>query len=162
MAKREIRLEHDDILRKKTRAVEKVDKRIITLLDDMAETMYAADGVGLAAPQVGVLRRVCVIDDGNGKIELINPEIILDEGEQDGLEGCLSFPDQYGKVKRPMKIKVRALNREGKLREIEGEGLLARAICHEVDHLDGKLFVDLAYHMCSEEELKEMDQEHEA
>lgn len=136
----------EEFLRKKCRDVENFDERLWLLLDDMAETMYSANGVGLAAIQVGVLRKVVVIDveDKNGLIELINPEIIKAEGEQNGNEGCLSFPGQYGEVKRPMHVTVRAQDRYGKFFEISGSELLARAFCHETDHLSGKVFVDLA------------------
>ncbi len=143
VALREIRhYERDEVLRKKARPVERIDDRILTLLDDMAETMYNAEGVGLAAPQVGILRRVVVIDVGEGIIELINPEIIEQEGEQVAIEGCLSIPGLSGMVKRPARVVVSALNRHGERIEIEGTDLLARALCHEIDHLDGILYVD--------------------
>lgn len=143
MAIRDIKhYQRDDILRKKSKPVDKIDDRIITLLDDMAETMYHADGVGLAAPQVGILKRVIVIDIGEGLIELINPEIIWEKGEQDGEEGCLSIPGYSARVKRPAQVKVKGLNRKGEEIEIVGKGLLARALCHEIDHLDGILFID--------------------
>jgi len=143
VALREIRhYERDEVLRKKARPVERIDDRILTLLDDMAETMYNAEGVGLAAPQVGILRRVVVIDVGEGVIELINPEIIEQEGEQVAIEGCLSIPGLSGMVKRPARVVVSALNRHGERIEIEGTDLLARALCHEIDHLDGILYVD--------------------
>jgi len=132
----------DDILRKKARVVEKVDGRILTLLEDMAETMYDANGAGLAAPQVGVLRRVIVIDDGTGLIKLINPVIVKAIGEQQEIEGCLSIPGIYGLVKRSEKVIVRALNEHGQSVELEGSGLLAQAFCHEIDHLNGILFID--------------------
>lgn len=132
----------DDVLRKKSKPVEKIDKRILELLDDMAETMKHADGVGLAAPQVGILRRVVVIDVGDGLIELINPEIVETSGQQRGAEGCLSIPGVRGEVIRPEKVRVKALNRKGEPIEITGTGLLARALCHEIDHLDGILFID--------------------
>lgn len=136
----------EEFLRKKCKPVEKFDSKLWVLLDDMAETMYKANGVGLAAIQVGVLRRVVVvdIDDENGLIELVNPEIVKTSGEQDGQEGCLSFPKKYGDVKRPNKVTVRAFDRFGKQFEITGQALLARAFCHETDHLDGKVFIDLA------------------
>ncbi|NLX70399.1 MAG: peptide deformylase [Clostridiales bacterium] len=134
----------DDVLHKKSRPVEKIDKRILDLLDDMAETMRAADGVGLAAPQVGILRRVVVIDVGDGLIELINPEIIETSGQQQGPEGCLSIPGVSGEVIRPERVKVRALNRNGESFEIDATDLLARALCHEIDHLDGILFIERA------------------
>ncbi|MCR1935478.1 peptide deformylase [Clostridium tepidum] len=142
MAIRNIRKYGDDLLRKKSRKIEKIDDRILTLLDDMAETMYSADGVGLAAPQVGILKRAVVIDVGKGLIKLINPEIIETEGNEIDLEGCLSVPGQQGEVERPYKVKVKALNEKGEEIILEGEGLLARAFCHEIDHLDGILFVD--------------------
>ena len=147
MAIRIIVREGDEILRKKCRPVEKFDQKLWQLLDDMAETMYAADGVGLAAVQVGVLRRAVVIDCGEKRYELINPEILETSGEQTGAEGCLSFPDQYGEVTRPNYVKVRAQDRRGNWYEAEGEGLLARAFCHEIDHLDGVLFPDHATQM---------------
>ncbi|SHJ04359.1 peptide deformylase [Lutispora thermophila] len=144
MAIRAIRKDSDEILRKVSKKVEKIDDRILTLLDDMAETMRAADGVGLAAPQVGILRRVVVIDIGEGLIELINPVIVYESGEQQREEGCLSIPGKSGIVKRPKKVIVRALNRKGETFEITGEDLLAVALCHEIDHLNGILFIDKA------------------
>jgi peptide deformylase len=142
MALREVVQIGEPVLRKKSKKVEKIDEKIIQLLEDMADTMYHFDGVGLAAPQVGILKRIAVIDIGDGIIELINPEIIQTSGEQIDDEGCLSVVGEVGEVKRPYKVKVRALNRKGQLFEIEGEELLARAFCHEIDHLDGVLFVD--------------------
>ncbi|MDK2563120.1 peptide deformylase [Romboutsia sedimentorum] len=142
MALREVVQIGEPVLRKKSKKVEKVDEKIIQLLEDMADTMYHFDGVGLAAPQVGILKRIAVIDIGDGIIELINPEIIQTSGEQIDDEGCLSVVGEAGEVKRPYKVKVRAFNRKGQLFEIEGEELLARAFCHEIDHLDGVLFVD--------------------
>ncbi|NFA61117.1 peptide deformylase [Clostridium sporogenes] len=142
MAIRNIRKYGDDLLRKKSRKIEKIDDRILTLLEDMAETMYSADGVGLAAPQVGILKRVVVIDVGEGLIKLINPEIIETEGNETDVEGCLSVPGEQGEVERPYKVKVKALNEKGEEIVLEGEGFLARAFCHEIDHLDGILFVD--------------------
>lgn len=142
MAIRNIRKFGDDILRKKCRIVENIDDKIITLLDDMADTLYESGGVGLAAPQIGVLKRIAVIDIGDGLIELINPEITKTSGEQNGAEGCLSVPDRWGNVSRPKKVTVKAFDRDGNEYEITGEDLLARAFCHEIDHLDGKLFVD--------------------
>ena len=142
MAIRIIRKLNDDVLRKKCKKVDKVDKRTATLLEDMAETMYSADGVGLAAPQVGVLRRLIVIDVGDGLIKLVNPEIISSSGEEVDAEGCLSIPDVRGEVKRPHSVIVRALNEKGEEIETPGTGLLARALCHEIDHLDGILFID--------------------
>jgi peptide deformylase len=144
MALREIRKFKDPILRKKARPVVKIDKRLLTLLDDMAETMKKAEGVGLAAPQVGILKRVVIIADMDEDkiIELINPEIIAQSGEQVGLEGCLSFPGMSGTVKRPEQVTVRAMDRNGEIREITGTGIIARAFCHEIDHLDGIVFLD--------------------
>lgn len=142
MALRNIRKLGDDILRKKSRTVEKIDEKIITLLDDMADTLYEAEGVGLAAPQVGVLKRIALVDVGDGLIELINPEIIHTEGLQIADEGCLSVPGKYGKVERPKVVTVRATDRNGNEFEITGEDFLARAFCHEIDHLDGVVFVD--------------------
>ncbi len=143
MAKRSIvRLGEDDILRKHCRAVERFDGRLAALLDDMAETMYAANGAGLAAPQVGILKRAVVVDAGGGLIELVNPEIIRAEGARVGVESCLSVPDRCGTVERPEKVAVRAQNRRGKPIEITGEGFLAVALCHEIDHLDGILYID--------------------
>lgn len=144
MGIRTIRTDEDDILRKKSKKVEKINDRIITLLDDMKDTMYKAEGVGLAAPQVGVLRRVVVIDIGEGAVELINPVVVYENGEIVDEEGCLSIPRKSGKVARPEKVIVRAMNRNGETFEIKGEELLARALCHEVDHLNGVLFTDKA------------------
>ncbi|MDF2566664.1 MAG: def [Oscillospiraceae bacterium] len=152
MAIRNIIKEGDEILRKKCRPVEVFDKRLWTLLDDMAETMYAADGVGLAASQVGVLKQVIVIDIGEGLIELINPVVISEEGKQTDLEGCLSFPKQYGMVTRPLKVKVKAFDRNGKKFFVEGSELLARALCHEIDHLKGIVFKDLTEEILEEED----------
>jgi len=136
----------DPILREKAEQVKRINDRLLRLLDDMAETMYQAEGVGLAAPQVGVSKRVFVVDvgDEHGLLEFINPEIISKEGEQFGPEGCLSIPGISGDVRRARKVKVRALNREGKTFELEAEDYLARAIQHELDHLNGVLFIDLA------------------
>ncbi|MBQ6646970.1 MAG: peptide deformylase [Clostridia bacterium] len=142
MATRRILREGDETLRKISRPVKEIDKHTKQLLDDMAETMYAAEGVGLAAPQVGVLRRVVVIDVGEGLLELINPEIIKTEGSMINPEGCLSIPGRRCTVQRPQKVWVRYLNRKNKQCEIEGEGLLAMALCHEIDHLDGILYID--------------------
>ena len=142
MALRQIVQIGDSVLRKKCKPVEKIDDKIIQLLDDMADTMYEADGVGLAAPQVGILKRIAIVDVGDGLIELINPEIIEVKGTQTDDEGCLSVVNEFGPVTRPYYVKVRAYNRKGQLFEIEGEELLARAFCHEIDHLDGVLFVD--------------------
>ena len=142
MAVRKILRIGDETLRRKARPVDSFDKRIHTLLDDMAQTMYEADGAGLAAPQVGILRRVVVIDVGEGIIELINPEILETEGEQINAEGCLSVPGRRGTVKRPKRVVVRAQDRHGKPFELTGEDFLAIAVSHELDHLDGVLYVD--------------------
>lgn len=152
MAKLKIVKIGDDVLRKKCRPVDEITPKILTLLDDMAETMRAAEGVGLAAPQVGILRRVVVIEVEEGKlIELINPKIIAYSGEQEGQEGCLSIPGKWGVTRRPMHVTVRATDRSGKEFEITGSGLLAKAFCHEIDHLDGKLYVDCAIRMENQE-----------
>ena len=153
MAIRAILHEREELLRKRSRPVEKFDDRLFTLLDDMAETMHKANGVGLAAPQVGILRRAVVIDIGEGLIEMINPEITFKSDEiEEEAEGCLSSPGEYGLVPRPVKVKAKYLNRHGEACEIEGEGLLARAICHETDHLEGRLFKDLATEMLEPDE----------
>lgn len=142
MAIRNIVKHGDDILRKVCRTQMTFDDRLATVLDDMIETMYAAEGVGLAAPQIGMLRRYCVIDVGEGVIELVNPVIEHTEGEQLEQEGCLSFPGEYGITSRPEKVTVRAQDRHGKTFTVTGEGLLARALCHEIDHLDGIVYKD--------------------
>ena len=148
MAKLKILKVGDNALRQVCRPVDAITPRIIRLLDDMTETMRAADGVGLAAPQVGVLRRVVVIETpDDGLIELINPKIIAFSGEQESEEGCLSVPGRWGVTKRPMHVTVRAMNRYGKTVDITGSGLLAKAFCHEIDHLDGKLYIDCALRM---------------
>lgn len=148
----------DEVLRKKCRPVDKITPRTLTLLDDMYETMQAANGVGLAAPQVGILRRIVVIDIGEGLIELINPEIVATEGTQTDREGCLSVPDECGIVTRPNIVTVKATDRNGEPFMIRGEGLLARAFCHEIDHLDGVLYIDKAQRMLTPEEM-EQDEE---
>lgn len=143
MAKLQIVKEGDPILRKVSRPVTEITPRILTLLDDMVETMRAANGCGLAAVQVGVLRRIVVIEtEESGLIELINPEIIAESGVQEEGEGCLSVPGKWGITRRPAKVKVRAMDRHGKIVEYKGSDLLARAFCHELDHLDGELFID--------------------
>lgn len=143
MAIRKIVLFGDDILRKKSREVEKFDERLHQLLDDMAETMYQQEGAGLAAVQIGILKRVITIDTGQGLIELVNPTIIETSGLQNGPEGCLSLPGKFVDIKRPYKVKIHAYDRNGKPFTMEGTELLARAFCHEIDHLDGKLYIDL-------------------
>lgn len=144
MAIRIIREDGDEILRKRSREVEIVDDKIRQILEDMVDTMHQSNGVGLAGPQIGLLKRLVVIDlyDDNGPIKLINPKIIKQEGEQEVEEGCLSFPNQFAKIIRPAKVTIEALNENGEKIKIEGEGLLAQAISHELDHLDGILFVD--------------------
>ena len=155
MAKLNILKEGDPTLRKVCREVDVITPRILTLLDDMAETMRAANGCGLAAPQIGVLRRVVVIEtEESGLIELINPKIIKRSGKQNEVEGCLSIPGKAGITDRPAKVTVRALDRNGCEIEITGEDLLARAFCHELDHLDGKLFIDNAIEMLGPDEVE--------
>lgn len=159
MALRNIVKEGDDILNKKCRPVTKFDQKLAVLLEDMAETMRKANGVGLAAPQVGILRRVVVVDIGEGLIELVNPKIIAFSGEQTGNEGCLSFPGQWGVVTRPDYVKLKAQDRNGEEFTIEGKELLARAFCHELDHLEGVVFKNIAEHMLTPEEIDEMNKE---
>lgn len=147
MAIRNIVTVGDDILRKRCRMVENFDKRLHVLLDDMKDTLVKAEGVGLAAPQVGILKRVVIVDVGDGLIELINPVIIDQSGEQTEVEGCLSCPGQAGITVRPMNVTVKAFDRNGKEFTVSGEGLKARAFCHELDHLEGVLFIDKAIRM---------------
>ena len=155
MALRKIVKVGDECLNKKCRPVTEFNDRLHALLDDMQETLTDAAGAGLAAPQVGVLRRVCVVlDEEDQLIELVNPEIIRTEGEQTGLEGCLSVPGKWGIVTRPNVVKVRAQDRDGNWFEAEREGLTARAFCHEIEHLDGHLFVEHTDHLLTEEELE--------
>ena len=157
MALRTIVKEGDPVLTKRSRPVTSFDERLHTLLDDMTETLLDAGGVGLAGPQVGVLRRVVVIDlDEDGMLELINPEIIEQSGEQDGMEGCLSVPGRWGMVKRPNVVKVKAQDRNGDWFEAEGEALIARCFCHELEHLDGHLFTEKAYRFLTPEEVEAM------
>lgn len=156
MAIRQIVKEGDSVLTKKCRPVEKFDSKLATLLDDMAETMHHANGVGLAGPQVGMLRRVVVIDVGEGVIELVNPKIIAYSGEQEGLEGCLSCPGEWGITVRPDFVKVKAQDRFGNEFTIEGRELLAKAFCHEIDHLDGIIFKQVAKRLLTPEEIEEM------
>ncbi|MHB1395094.1 MAG: peptide deformylase [Clostridia bacterium] len=147
MATRTIRTSKDDILRKKSRAVENIDDRILVLLEDMAETMYKEKGAGLAAPQVGILKRIVVIDVGQGLIKLINPEIVETEGSQEVIEGCLSIKGKRGRLIRPAKVEVKALDEKGEECFIAGEEELAKALCHEIDHLDGILYIDKVIEM---------------
>ena len=154
MALLNIRKYGDDILRRKCRKVEEITPRILTLLDDMKETLIDSRGVGLAAPQVGVLKRIVIVDNGEELLELINPEIIAAEGEQEEIEACLSCPGQWGIVKRPMTVTVRALDRNGVQREYTGSELTARCFCHELDHLDGVLYIDKAERMLDPDEVE--------
>lgn len=157
MAIRNVLKEGEETLRKVSREVTKIDGRIHTLLDDMAETMYASDGVGLAAPQVGVLRRVIVIDirDEKGLIELINPEIVKKSGKQYGEEGCLSVPGVVANLERPYEVTVKGLNRAGEEVEYYAVDFLAKAFCHEIDHLDGKLFIDHPHELVDYDDYEE-------
>ena len=154
MAIRNIVIEGDPILNKVCRKVEKFDEKLFILLNDMRETLKKADGVGLAAPQVGILRRVVIVDIGDGLIELINPEIIEQSGEQREVEGCLSCPQKWGITIRPMKVKVKAYNRFGEEFIVEGSGLKAKAFCHEIDHLNGILFTSKIIKTLEESDLK--------
>ncbi|MBO6011265.1 MAG: peptide deformylase [Oscillospiraceae bacterium] len=166
MGLRNIIKKGDPSLLKKSREVTNFDKRLAALLDDMRETLIAANGLGLAGPQVGVLRRVCLVIDTSGEeeeiVELVNPVIVEAEGEQDGMEGCLSLPGVWGMVKRPMRVKVAAQDRDGNWFEREGEGLTARAFCHEIDHLSGVLFDSVAERILDPEEVEKMAEQEEA
>lgn len=154
MAIRNIVKEGDEVLAKKARPVTEFNDRLHTLLDDMADTMYESGGVGLAGNQVGILRRVVVIDIGEGLIELVNPEIIETDGEQESVEGCLSCPGEYGITRRPYYVKVKAQDRFGEFFEIEGEELLAKAFCHEIDHLEGIIYKQVALRMIDPSEIE--------
>lgn len=157
MALRTILTDGDPALHKVCRPVTQFDEKLHDLLDDLKETLAQANGAGLAAPQVGILRRAVIVVDANDEmLELVNPEIISREGEQEGFEGCLSVPGRWGVVKRPMKAKVRAQDRNGNFFEVEGEEIVARCFCHEIDHLDGHLFTELAGRLYTNEELEEM------
>ena len=145
---------NEDFLRKKSREVTEITPRILTLIEDMVETMRAANGCGLAAVQVGVLRRIVVIETEEGLFELINPVIVSSSGEQEGVEGCLSIPNEWGLTKRPETVTVRALDRNGKTIEVTGSGLLAKAFCHEIDHLDGELYTDKVIRMLDRDEIE--------
>lgn len=161
MAIRNIVQEGDAVLTKKCRKVEKFDEKLWQLLDDLAETMHYGNGVGLASPQVGVLKRCCVIDTGEGLYEFVNPEIIETQDYYiEEIEGCLSFPGVYGLVTRPFIVKTRAQDRFGNFFEIEGEGLFAQAMCHEFDHLDGILFVERANRILTPEEMDKIRNEY--
>lgn len=155
MGLRNILTDKDPALHKVCRPVEKFDKRLHKLLDDMAQTLAEANGVGLAAPQVGILRRVVLVDTGDQVLELVNPTLLETSGEQVGAEGCLSVPGRYGLVKRPYFAKVRAQDRNGNWFEAEGEELIARCFCHELDHLDGILYTEVMERFLTEEELEE-------
>ncbi len=161
MAIRKIVERGDPILEKKCRLVTDFNTRLHTLLDDMAETLEESGGIGLAAPQVGILRRVCIVEDSEGEIiELINPEIIFEEGEQTGLEGCLSIPGRFGIVTRPYTVRVRAQDRFGDEFEIEDEDLTARCLCHEIEHLDGHLYTEHCDHLLTDEEVEQYIKDH--
>ena len=159
MGLRKILTDKDPALHKVCKPVEKFDRKLHKLLDDMAETLAEANGVGLAAPQVGILRRVVIVDTGDGILELVNPELIATDGEQEGAEGCLSVPGKYGLVKRPYYAKVRAQDRDGEWFEAEGEELIGRCFCHELDHLDGILYTQVMDRFLTEEELAADDEE---
>lgn len=156
MALRKILTFEDRALHKTCRPVTKFDEKLHTLLDDMAETLTDANGAGLAAPQVGILRRVFIMDTGDGIVEFINPEILETKGEQDGMEGCLSLPGDFWMVKRPSYVKAKAQDRNGNWFEFEGEEIMARCICHETDHLNGHVYTEIAYRKLSDEEIEEM------
>ena len=157
MALRTILTDGDPALHKACRPVTRFDEKLHVLLDDLKETLAQANGAGLAAPQVGILRRAVIVVDANDQmLELVNPEIISREGEQEGFEGCLSVPGRWGVVKRPMKARVRAQDRYGNFFEAEGEEIVARCFCHEIDHLDGHLFTELAGRLYTTEELEEL------
>lgn len=145
----------NDSLRKKSRVVEKIDEKILTIIEDMKDTLYEQNGVGLAAPQIGILKRIIIIDIGEGPIILLNPVIVYQKGEQEEAEGCLSVPGVWGTVKRPEKVIVRGMNPEGETIEVEGEGLLAIAFCHEIDHLDGVLYTDKVIEYIDPKEMQE-------
>lgn len=153
MGIRKILTDAEPVLHKVCRPVETFDRKLHTLLDDMKETLIEANGVGLAAPQVGILRRVVIVDTGEEILELVNPELIETDGEQEGAEGCLSVPGKYGLVERPYYAKVRAQDRDGNWFEVEGEELIARCFCHELDHLDGILYTQVMERFLTEEEL---------
>lgn len=156
MALRNIRKENDPCLKVVCRPVEKFDEKLGQLLDDMYDTMKQADGVGLAAPQVGIRRRAVVIDVGEGRLELVNPEFLLQEGEQQCVEGCLSFPNRWGVTHRPQHVKVRAQRRDGTFFEVDAKDFLALACCHEIDHLNGIVFLSHVEHFLTNEELQKM------
>jgi peptide deformylase len=157
LAIRTILTDDDPLLRKHSRMIDTYDNRLMVLLEDLTDTMHKADGVGLAAPQIGVLRRVAIVDIGEGIVELINPRIVSkSEDTCSQPEGCLSSPGEYGEVPRPIEVHVEYFNRAGKKHQVKAEGLFARALCHEIDHLDGRLFKDLAIRMLTMEELENL------
>ena len=166
MALRNILKEGDPTLRKHSREVTKFDERLHMILDDMRDTLDDANGLGLAGPQVGILRKLAIIIDTSGDedvvVEVVNPEIIEQSGEQEGIEGCLSVPDVWGVVKRPMHVKVKAQDRYGKDFEIEADGLTARAFCHEIAHLNGELFIDVCERLLTSEEREKMYKQEES
>ena len=155
MAIRNIVKVGDDVLTKKCRTVDKIDERIITLLEDMHDTLIESNGVGLAAPQVGVLKRIALVDTGEEILELINPEILSTEGSQTGFEGCLSYPGKYGEVTRPMVVTIKFQNRNGEWVTYTGEELTARAFCHEIEHLDGHMFMEKVTYWAEDDEFEE-------
>lgn len=155
MALRKIVTKSDEVLHKKCKPVEVFDEKLSILLDDMAETMYKAQGVGIAAPQVGILRRVVFIDVGDGPVELVNPEIIKKKGSQRGIEGCLSCPNEWGYVVRPNEVTVKAQDRTGQEIQFKCTEFFARCVCHELDHLDGHLFIEIADEMVDPSELED-------
>ena len=155
MAIRNIVKVGDDVLTKKCRTVDKIDERIITLLEDMHDTLIESNGVGLAAPQVGVLKRIALVDTGEEILELINPEILSTEGSQTGSEGCLSYPGKYGEVTRPMVVTIKFQNRNGEWVTYTGEELTARAFCHEIEHLDGHMFMEKVTYWAEDDEFEE-------
>jgi len=163
MALRKILTRGEPTLNKKSHPVTRFDGKLHDLLDDLKETLADANGAGLAAPQVGILRRVVIVVDAEDHmLELVNPEIVWQEGEQDGFEGCLSVPGYWGKVKRPLKARVRAQDRNGREFEAEGEGIVARCFCHELEHLDGHLFTEHADRLYTTEELEQLAEKEEA
>ncbi len=155
MALRKIVTKSDEVLHKKCKPVEVFDEKLSILLDDMAETMYKAQGVGIAAPQVGILRRVVFIDVGDGPVELVNPKIVKKKGSQRGIEGCLSCPNEWGYVVRPNEVTVKAQDRTGQEIQFKCTEFFARCVCHELDHLDGHLFIEIADEMVDPSELED-------
>jgi peptide deformylase len=159
MSVRKIYTQGDEVLSKKSHPVTKFDHKLHVLLDDMRDTLIQADGAGLAAPQIGILRRVVVVSDGDTITELVNPEIVATQGEQNGLEGCLSVPQKYGMVKRPMVVTVKAQDRDGYFFTMTGQEIVARAFCHEIDHLNGVLFTEYTNHLFTPDEIQQIAEE---